>query len=439
MVERRRPPGVDVLAARLAADPHTGQLPRPLLVDIARHALADAGAGDPTAVATAAATGLIAQRPRRVVNGTGVILHTNLGRAPLHEEAAEAAHRAATGYGNVEIDTVTGSRGRRHGYISELLAALVGAEAAVAVNNNAAALMLALAALAAPGSVAVSRGELIEIGGSFRLPELMAATGAHLVEVGTTNRTHLADYAGVVDRVEVLLKVHPSNYWVEGFTTAVGYRELADLARRHGRALVADIGSGLLDSRAPWLPGTPPSWLAGEPGARQTLTAGADLVLFSGDKLFGGPQAGLIAGRADLVARLTRHPLMRAIRLDGPTMAALAATLDLYGAGRGGEIPVWRMAALTSEDLLPRVRHLATLTGGTVIDGHGVAGAGSTPNGTIPGPLLAMDQGAERLWRRLLDANPPVLTRRHDGRLLIDLRTVEPGDDAHVAAALTAV
>jgi len=438
MAEQRRPPGVDVLAGRLAADPHTGQLPRPLLVDIARHAVADSGTEDPTVVATAAATRLIAQRPHRIINGTGVILHTNLGRAPLHEEAAVAAHRAATGYGNVEIDTVTGSRGRRHGYISELLASLVGAEAAVAVNNNAAALMLTLAALAAPGSVAVSRGELIEIGGSFRLPELMAATGAQLVEVGTTNRTRLADYADVADRVELLLKVHPSNYSVEGFTAAVDYRELAALAHHHDRVLIADIGSGLLDSRAPWLAGAPPPWLADEPGARQTLAAGADLVLFSGDKLFGGPQAGLIAGSADLIAKLTRHPLIRAIRLDGPTLAALAATLDLYGAGRGGEIPVWRMAALTSDDLLPRLHHLATATGGTVIDGHGVAGAGSTPNGTIPGPLLAMDQGAERLWRRLLDADPPVLTRRHEGQLLIDLRTVEPEDDAHVAGALAA-
>ncbi len=437
-------PAVDALADELAP---TG-LPRVLLVETARHAIATTRAairdGDTTAdaavLARREAAALARLRPQRVINATGVLLHTNLGRAPLHPEAADLAGAAATGYGALELDLAAGQRGGRAAYTHSLVARLTGGEAALVVNNNAGALLLALAALGGGGRVVVSRGELIEIGGSFRLPELMAAAGVRLVEVGTTNRTRLADYAAVAGGAALLLKVHPSNYRVEGFTAEAGYAELAGLARERGIPLVADLGSGLLDERVPWLDGPPPRWLAGEPAARQVLKAGAAVVTFSGDKLLGGPQAGVIAGEAGAVQAMARHPIARALRTDGTTLAALAVTLELYADGRGREVPFWRMASLAYEELEDRARSVVDAAGvaADVVKGVSVPGAGSIPGATIPSPVVRVAGDPDGAWRSLLDGTPPVVARRRDDALELDLRAVDPSDDQIVAAALAA-
>lgn len=440
-MEAPRPPSIDRLARQLAAGGGAA-IPLPVRIAAARRAIAEArshgASADHAALAAADLARLAGRRPTRVVNATGVLLHTNLGRASLHSVAAEAARVAAMHHANVELDLSTGSRGGRDAYAAELLAALTGAEAATVVNNNAGALVLTLATLGGTGHVVVSRGELIEIGGSFRLPDLMAASAASVVEVGTTNRTRLEDYEEVIADATVVLKVHPSNYRIEGYAASVGYRELAALCRRRAATFVVDVGSGLLDARTPWLPGSPPAWLAAEPGVRQTLGDGADLVLFSGDKLLGGPQAGLVVGRGDLVARLDAHPLKRALRIDGPTMAALAATLDLYADGRAAEIPFWHVATLRGDELEERLQPLlgAVEDDGRVVAGESVAGAGSVPGWGIPTPVLSVAGRADRRWRTLLDSDPPILARREAGRLVVDLRAVDPGDDEHVASRL---
>ena len=434
-------PRVDAVAAQLV---DAGLAPRLATViareaiDQARSQVAAGGTADAAAIAKETARRVATAKPTRVVNATGVLLHTNLGRAPWHPEVAAAASDAAIGYGNVELDVTSGRRGGRAGYARELLIALTGAEDALVVNNTAAALLLALAAIGGDGNAVVSRGEEIEIGGSFRLPELMGASGAKLVEVGTTNRTRLSDYEAVIDDAAVILKVHPSNYRLEGFSESVGYAELADLARAKGVPLIADVGSGLLDTRVPWLPGSPPTWLANEPGVQQTLDTGADLVMFSGDKLLGGPQAGIVVGRSDLMRRLARHPIARAVRIDGPTHAALAATLDLYATDRGAEVPFWAMVALAYDELETRHHRLLDAVGGDgeVIAGESLPGAGSVPGETIPSPNLQMRGSADALWHRLLGASPPILARRREGRLIIDLRTVDPADDSLIVAAL---
>lgn len=433
----RRPPAVEVLARSLP-----GGLPHRLAVDIARAAVAEARTSDADAtdLAVAAARGLARARLRRVVNATGVLLHTNLGRAPLHAAAADAARTAATGYGNLELDLSDGSRGRRGSYLATLLTTLTGAEAALAVNNNAAALLLTLLALAGDGEVVVSRGELIEIGGSYRLPDLMAATGARLVEVGTTNRTRIDDYRRAAgDGARLLLKVHPSNYRIVGFTSEATVPELAGLAAEAGIPFVFDAGSGLLDDRAPWLPGSPPAWLAGEPGVVQALAAGAGLVLFSGDKLFGGPQAGIAVGRADLVAALSAHPAARALRLDGPTLAALESTAELYADGRGDEIPFWRMASASYEEIEERARAVASAAGegAAVRVGTATPGGGSVPGAGLPSPVIDVAGAGDRGFLALLDGDPPVVARREAGSLVLDLRTVDPSLDGAVAAALS--
>ncbi len=436
------PPSVDTLARALASDGPGHDLTPPVLIAIARRAIEAARAAGNGAeaeqIARRAVAHVAAGRPQRMINATGVLLHTNLGRAPLHPGAAAAAAEIATGYGNVEFDLATGRRGGRHAYISELLCAVTGAEAGVVVNNNAGALLLALAAVAAPGTVVVSRGELIEIGGSFRLPDLMAASGATLCEVGTTNRTRAADYAAASRDASAVLKVHPSNYRVEGFAEEVGYRDLASLAHDAGLPLIADVGSGLLDDRTPWLDGRPPQWLSGEPAVRQTLDDGADLVLFSGDKLLGGPQAGIAVGKQDLVDRMSRHPMMRALRLDGPQLAALAFTLELYADGRGAEIPFWAMTQLNDETLRTRLEDVRKRAGapGEIIADASIPGAGSVPGEEIATPVLAIPDRGDARWRRLLEATPPVLARRREGTLYVDLRTVHPDDDAAVATAL---
>jgi L-seryl-tRNA(Ser) seleniumtransferase len=417
-------------------------LPRVLAVEIARAAIATARLrieaaepADPERYAREAARALLQARPTQVINATGVLLHTNLGRAPLDEEAAAAAHRAAAGYTNLELDLATGNRGKRGGYAHRLLSTLTGAEAAMVVNNNAGALYLALVALSAGGSVPVSRGELIEIGGSYRLPDLMAATGTRLVEIGTTNRTRLGDYrAAIGPDTALLLKVHPSNYRVSGFTDDVGIEELAGLASESSLSLLFDAGSGLLDDRTPWLAGPPPEWLAGEPGIRQSLEAGADLVMFSGDKLLGGPQAGILVGRESLIARLDRHPVARALRVDGPTLAALTVTLEQYADGSASRLPFWSMATASYADLEARCRQVAPTM--PIVATSSTVGAGSVPGAEVPSPAVAPPGSPDDGYLRLLSADPPVIGRRDKGRLLLDLRSVLPGQDEALGAVV---
>ena len=367
------PPSVDRLARSLA---DTG-LPHPLLVDAARAAIA---AGDPdSARARAGEIGDALLRP--VVNGTGVLLHTNLGRAPLRTETPGRAT-------NLEFDLERGERGSRTVHAGHLLARAVGAEDAVVVNNCAAAVLLVLAALARDRAVAVSRGELVEIGGGFRVPDVMAQSGARLVEVGTTNRTRIADYAAVVDDVALVLKVHRSNYTISGFTEDTPVSELASLPR----PVVVDLGSGLLDAACPWLPDGPPAWLGDEPAARQTLAAGADLVLFSGDKLLGGPQAGIIAGRAELVRSCARHPLYRAFRPGGLVLAALQDVALSYLARTADRLPFWRMATEPLTSLRRRADAVVAAAGiGRVEECSSVPGGGTLPGVEIPSIGVALD------------------------------------------------
>lgn len=449
MTNLRGLPAVDALVGRLAASGEDYGLPGALVVEAARAAIdsarADRMAGreaDPEERARREIRRLRFLRHRPVINATGVLLHTNLGRAPLHRAAAEEARAAAVGYGNLEFDLNRGGRGSRGAYLEGLLARLTGAEAVLAVNNNAAALFLVLHTLAAGREVPVSRGELIEIGGSYRLPDLMAASGARLVEVGTTNRTRLSDYQRALgDDSALLLKVHPSNFRIAGFEEHTGISELAHLGAERGLPAAYDLGSGLLDETVPWAAGPPPAWLAEEPGVRQTLQRGADLAMFSGDKLFGGCQAGIIAGREDLVSRLRRNPLARALRLDGPTIAGLTVTAELYASGRAGEIPFWAMAMTPVEVLGERLRAVAGAAGTAPVlrESEAAAGAGSVPGMTVPSPVLALAGEGERLWGALLRTDPAVAARRSGGDLLLDLRAVHPDDDPRVAAALRTV
>jgi L-seryl-tRNA(Ser) seleniumtransferase len=411
-----RPPSVDTLARELV---DVG-LPHPLLVDAARAAIA---AGDPSS-ARARAEAVAAALLGPVINATGVILHTNLGRAPLPLLPSTDARR----YSNLEFDLMSGKRASRSDHAARLIARAVGAEAALVVNNGASALLLVLAALARGRSVVVSRGELVEIGGGFRVPEVMVQSGCELVEVGTTNRTRLSDYRAAVDgTVALLLKVHQSNYRMVGFTEDVGVAALAGL----GPPVVADIGSGLLDASTPWLAGGPPAWLAGEPAARQTLAAGAGLVTFSGDKLMGGPQAGIIAGRADLVALCARHPLNRALRPGGLVLAALQETVLAYLRRDGDAIPFWRLAAAPVDGLRARAEALGV---GKVVDTVAVAGGGSVPGQDVPSAGVALDGDHVAALRRL---DPPIVARVHEGMTICDLRTVDPLDDPLIAAALS--
>lgn len=412
-----RPPSVDALARELAG---TG-LPHPLLVDAAREAIA---AGDPSSARERAdAVARLLLRP--VINATGVLLHTNLGRAPL------SATTEPRGYTNLELDLTTGQRGSRSVHAARLLARASGAESALVVNNGAAAVLLALAALARGRPVLVSRGELVEIGGGFRVPEVMAESGARLVEVGTTNRTRRADYEAAAAhhrRVAAVLKVHASNYRIVGYTEAAEVRELATI----GPPVIVDLGSGLLDTATPWLADGPPAWLRDEPAARQSLADGAALVTFSGDKLLGGPQAGVIAGRADLVARCARHPLARALRPGGLVLGALQELALTYLRRDGAAIPFWRMATEPVDVLRDRAGALGV---GEVVACESVVGGGSAPGMEIPSAGVALD-GDHNAALRAFD--PPVVARVHDGRTVLDLRTVEPADDPIVAKAVRA-
>ncbi len=438
---RRALPAVDVLAATAPGD-----APPPIARRAARRVLDDARAsiagGAPAPGPDELAAALTEQLapltpPRPVLNATGVLLHTNLGRAPLD---APADDRWA-GPSDLELDLASGRRGGRLRSVEEAATTLTGAEDALVVNNGAAALTLALAALAGGREVVVSRGQLVEIGGSFRVPDVIAAGGARLREVGTTNRTHAGDYRTAVgEHTGALLEVHPSNYRIEGFVARVTTVDLAVLAGEAGVPLVVDLGSGLLDEQAPWLPDGPPPWLAGEPGARQALAAGADLVTFSGDKLLGGPQAGLLCGRASAVAAARRHPLARALRYDRVRGALLHRTLDTYLRGAvADEVPFWRLALAPEAEVQARAQALAAALPDDaplrVIDAAGAVGAGSLPGREVPGRAVALDHPRpDRLAAALRRA--AVLAVVTDGAVVVHLRAVDPSQDALLASSV---
>ena len=383
---------------------------------------------------------------RRVINATGVVLHTNLGRAPLSEAARAAVAREAAGYCTLEYDTETGARGRRGARAEELLAELTGAEDALVVNNCAAAALLVLTALARDGETVVSRGELVEIGGDFRVPDVMAQSGTSMVEVGTTNRTRLSDYErAVTERTRLLMRVHPSNYRIVGFTAAPELEELARLAHERGLLLYEDAGSGALFDLAP-------HGLAGEPVIRDSIAKGADLVSFSGDKLLGSAQAGLVVGRREAVGRLRRHPLYRALRADKLALAALEATLEAYRRGAAvDEVPALRMLSATREEIEGRAREFGRrlrerLHDGAldfeVIEGESAVGGGSAPTTHPPTALLALAHptlSPAALDERLRRHEPPVVARILLDRVVLDLRTVAEAEEPELLEALAAV
>jgi len=413
-------PSVDELA-RTSGDP--------IAVDAARKVLSRARelirtGGDPGDLSEQLREELGAARAprlRRVLNATGVIVHTNLGRAPLALGAIEQVVETARGYSNLEYDLGAGARGSRQTHVAELVRRLTGAEAALVVNNNAAAVMLALAALAEGREVLVSRGELIEIGDGFRIPDVLARSGARLREVGTTNRTRAADYEQAVGAdTAVLLRVHQSNFRVVGFTEQPRVDELARIARSHELVFVDDLGSGAVVD------------VGDEPTPRSSLAAGADLVCFSGDKLLGGPQAGIIAGRAELVERLRRHPLQRALRADKLTLAALEGTLRL-ALESPAEVPVLRMLREPAETVRARAERLAGLVGGEVEETVARAGGGALPLTELPSFACAVE---ERLAEELRKGEPPIVGIVRDGRLLLDCRTLSDPEVDEVSDAI---
>ena len=382
-----------------------------------------------------------------VVNATGIVIHTNLGRSPLPGPALTRLAELGWGYSNLEYDLGAGRRGARDVHAEALLCRLLQAEAAAVVNNNAAATMLLLAALAAGREVIVSRGELVEIGGGFRVPDVMEQSGARLREVGTTNRTRAADYAAAInERTALLLRVHRSNFRIEGFTEQPSLAELAALGRERGIAVAEDLGSGYIG-----LPGdaqssaTLDTLLRGEPKVQDSLAAGLDLCCFSGDKLLGGPQAGIIVGRREPIDRIRRHPLMRALRVDKLTYAALEATLGEYAAGRAARtVPIMRMILATVDDLQERCARLQALAAASpvevaIVDGYSAIGGGTTPGLEIPSRLLAVAPhrwSPDRLEALLRRNVPPIVGRIEGNRFLLDLRTVLPEQDEVVAHAL---
>ncbi|MGB2911433.1 MAG: L-seryl-tRNA(Sec) selenium transferase [Anaerolineales bacterium] len=373
---------------------------------------------------------------RDVINATGVILHTNLGRAPLSQAALDAIRSVASGYSTLEYDLRKGKRGTRLVHAESLLKRITGVSAALVVNNNAAAVMLALTALARRRAVVIARTQLVEIGGGFRVPDVMKQSGARLVEVGTTNRVHLADYESALDESPVMiLRAHRSNFRIIGFTTEPSLTELASLARRVGIPLVDDLGSGsLLD--------TSRFGLGHEPMVQESLAQGADLVCFSGDKLLGGPQAGIIVGRADLVAKLKKHPLARAIRADKLCLAGLSATLLHYLKDEAEqEVPVWRMIAMPTEQIRERAQNWVEVIGhGEVIDGESTVGGGSLPGETLPTFTLALRvRGPNRFLARLRESNPAIIARLDDDRVVLDPRTVLPEQEGALLDGLRRV
>jgi len=450
MDARRRLPGVDRLLATEPLATAGAEHGHNLAVEAARAALADArervaaGAAAPSpgelaedAAARVALTARGTLYP--VINATGVIIHTNLGRAPLSWAARQAMDAVAAGYSNLEYDLDAGERGSRYLHAEQLLCRLTGAEAALAVNNNAGAVFLALSALAQGREVVISRGQLVEIGGGFRIPDVLRQSGARLVEVGTTNRTHLQDFEEVIGpETALLLRVHSSNFKQIGFTATVSLAEMVALARETSLSVVDDLGSGTLLDTARY-------GLAPEPMVQESVSAGAGLVTFSGDKLLGGPQAGLIVGRADVVAKLRHHPLARALRVDKSTLAALQATLLHYLRGEAErEIPVWRMIATPLDELAMRAAELAARLcaaglPATVVPATSTVGGGSLPGETLPTRAVAIAaDAADALAAALRRGDPPVVGRILEERLLLDLRTVPAEADEVLGRAVLA-
>jgi L-seryl-tRNA(Ser) seleniumtransferase len=436
---RRALPAVDRVLDALFGLPHE------LLVSCARDAVTRArermdrdeavSADDVLADARRRVEVIRARLLRPVINATGVIVHTNLGRAPVADDALAAARAVSRGYSNLEYRMDKGRRGSRHDHAGSLLARACGAAAGLVVNNNAAAVLLSLAALARGRKVVVSRGELVEIGGGFRVPEIMAESGCELVEVGTTNRTRLRDYEDAVrPETALVLKVHASNYRMVGFVESTPVADLATL----GPPVMVDAGSGLLDETTPWLPRRPP-WLRDEPGVRQAVEAGAAIVTFSGDKLLGGPQAGVIVGRADLLATIAAHPLARAVRADKLTLAGLQAVAFSYLSGDATTIPLWRMATTPLDELRARAEAItAGLSAAKVVETDAVAGGGSLPGLTIPSVGVAVEvENASEALARMRDHD--VVARVVDDAVVCDLRTVDPDDDEVVAVSLASV
>ena len=415
---------------------------RPIVIELVRQELDEArsgiklGGGAPRqeeiiAAVSARAEALTLDWPQHVINATGVVLHTNLGRSPLSADAIRAMQRPAQGYSDLELDLLTGRRGSRQAHISELVARATGAEAALVVNNNASAMMLGLAAIATGKEVIVSRGEAVEIGGGFRIPDVLAQSGATLVEVGTTNRTYARDYeAAITENTGALLAVHASNFRVMGFTHAPEIRELVEIGARRGVPVLHDLGSGCLLDSAQF-------GLMHEPMPQESVKAGVGLSFFSGDKLLGGPQAGIIAGEKPLVDVVARHPLARAMRIDKLSMAALAATLEHYIRGEVlDKIPIWRMIAMTADDVKARAKLWAEEIGeaASIVQSQSTIGGGSLPGETLPTWALAIesesiDGGAQAMAKRLRDANTPVMGRIEDERVLLDARTVLPEEE----------
>ena len=456
----RQIPSVDELLAQPRLAALSKRVDRNLVVEVARAVLADlrgriAEDSNWTAISLDEASveelisvqveKILSRSLQPVINATGVILHTNLGRAPLTETVVDEFRRSATHYNNLEYDLEAGSRGKRDVHTSELLTRLTGAEAAIVVNNCAAAVLVTLAALARGGEVIVSRGELIEIGDGFRIPEIMEQSGAILREVGTTNRTHLADYENAInEKTRLLLRVHPSNFKVTGFTEKPSIEELVALGQRSGLPLVEDLGSGCLVDLS--------EYGVSEPTVKQSVQAGVSVVMFSGDKLLGGPQAGIIAGKKEIIARIRRFPLFRALRVDKLTIAALEATLGAYLRAAWDEIPAIRMIRATPRELKRRAENFVRELRPElpldeveieIADGSSLAGGGSTPSQSLPTKIIRIASArysAAKLEQRLrrAPAGVSVIARVEDDRLILDLRTVFPEQEPLLVKTLAA-
>jgi L-seryl-tRNA(Ser) seleniumtransferase len=462
----RQIPSVDELLAQPRLAALARRVDRNLVVEVARAVLADlrgriagetalailgeisALASDPASLEeriTSLVERILSHSLQPVINATGVILHTNLGRAPLPETVVDEFRRTATQYSNLEYDLEAGARGKRDVHTADLLTRLTGAEAGIAVNNCAAAVLVTLAALARGGEVIVSRGELIEIGDGFRIPEIMEQSGAILREVGTTNRTRLADYENAInEKTRLLLRVHPSNFKVTGFTDKPSLEELVALSQRSGLPLVEDLGSGCLVDLS--------EFGVNEPTVRQSVEAGVSIVMFSGDKLLGGPQAGIIAGKKELVARVRRYTLFRALRVDKLTIAALEATLGAYLRAAWDEVPAIRMIRATPQELKRRAENFVRELRPElpldeveieIADGSSLAGGGSTPSETLPTKIIriaSVRYSATKLEQRLrrAPAGVSVIARVEDDRLILDLRTVFPEQEPLLVKTLAA-
>ena len=448
-MEFRDLPSVDRVMASDGMTALTEAYPRDWVVDLvrrqldrARQKIRDGGtapsAGDVAHGVSGELRSMTEPAPRQVINATGVIIHTNLGRAPLSPAAIEAMTQVARGYTDLEMDLSTGRRGSRQAHLQSLLQQVTGAEGALAVNNNASAILLGLSALSVGKEIIVSRAEAVEIGGGFRIPDVLKQSGAKLIDVGTTNRTYLRDYEdAITENTAALLKVHTSNFRVEGFTAEVEPSELVALSKEKGIPVLHDVGSGAL------LP-TEAYGLAHEPTPQESIAAGVGLVFFSGDKLLGGPQSGIVVGTSELVRRLERHPLARAIRIDKMSLAGLTATLLHYLKQEAeSEIPIWRMISAGEQEIKDRVERWKSQLAlpGEVISSKSAVGGGSLPGETLPTWVLALSRGGsaggpEAVMRNLREAKPPVIARIEDDRVILDPRTVLPEEEDFLLTVL---